>query len=87
MIWASVNMCLLKINFGYSFVIITLRIASSGKCSFSITFFCVSEFYKMQKLETKFFFSSTSKNNNYVFSIYTRYQGLLLHRFSHLVSN
>ena len=32
----------------------------------------------MQKLETQFFFfSSTSKNNNYVFSTYTRYQGLL----------
>ena len=41
----------------------------------------------MQKLETEFFFSSTPKNNIYVFSIYTRYQGLLLHRLSHLVSN
>ena len=33
----------------------------------------------MQKLETQFFFSITSKNNIYVFSIYTRYRGLLLH--------
>ena len=48
-------------------------------------FSCVLKFYKMQKLETQFFFSSTSKNNNYVFSIYTRYQGLLLHICSDLV--
>ena len=47
-------------------------------------FSCVLKIYEMQKLETQFFFSSTSKNNNYVFSIYTRYQGLLLHIFSDL---
>ena len=50
---------------------------ASGKCSFSITFSCVSDFYEMQKLETQFFFLSTSKNNNYVFSIYTRYQAYI----------
>ena len=50
-------------------------------------FSCVLEFYEMQKLEMQLFFSSTPKNNDYVFNIYTRYQGLLLHRFSHLVSN
>ena len=50
-------------------------------------FSCILKFYEMQKLKTQFFFSSTSKNNNYLFSIYTRYQGLLLHIFSHLVSN
>ena len=33
-------------------------------------FSCVLKFYEMQKLEMQFFFSSTSKNNNYVFSIY-----------------
>ena len=50
-------------------------------------FSCILKFYEMKKLKTQFFFSSTSKNNNYLFSIYTRYQGLLLHIFSHLVSN
>ena len=50
-------------------------------------FSCILKFYKMQKLKTQFFFSRTSKNNNYVFSIYTRYQGLLLHICSDLVSN
>ena len=51
-------------------------------------FSCVLKFYEMQKLETQFFFFKYIKEyNNYVFSIYTRYQGLLLHIFSDLVSN
>ena len=65
-------------------------LVASGKCSFSITFFRVFlrfEVLRNAKTRNAIFFSSTSKNNNYVFRIYTRYQGLLLHICSDLVSN
>ena len=88
----NLGICLFNFFFFFFFCILRCRPYLGHQESVVLVsrffvFSCVLKFYEMQKLETQFFFSSTSKNNNYVFSIYTRYQGLLLHICSDLISN